>query len=175
MEFARVRRSRRGAGEREVLRVAAGIEQSDHRNPSLADTEIVARQLVMAPTAERDAIDDVYRSLGDGWPAVGTGLVRSTATKDTVRLLLGLVTTLLPWIIAGASLGDGWPAVGYATAIAVALGGLVALVVWPPLLRQLRVLVGMVRVRDRPGSSAPFSRHDHMSPRSCANIGDRHD
>lgn len=115
-----------------MLRVAAGIEQSDHRNPSLADTEIVARQLVTAPTAERDAIDDVYRSLGDGWPAVGY-------------------------------------------AIAVALGGLVALVVWPPLLRQLRVLVGMVRVRDRPGSSAPFSRHDHMSPRSCANIGDRHD
>ena len=84
---------------------------------------------------------------------IGTGLVRSTATKGTVRLLLGSVAMLLTWIVAGAWLGDGWSAVGYA--IAVAVGGIVALVVWPPLVRQVRVLAGMVRVRDRVGLLAP--------------------
>ncbi len=105
---------------------------------------------------------------------IGTGLVRSTATKGTVRLLLGLVTMLLTWIIAGAWLGDGWSAVGYA--VAVAAGGLVALIVWPPLLRQFRVLVGMVRVRDRAGLLGPvLEARSHVAALVRANIGDSHD
>ena len=42
---------------------------------------------------------------------VGTGLVRSTATKGTVRILLGLVTLLTTWMLMGIWLGDGWTAV----------------------------------------------------------------
>jgi glycerol-3-phosphate O-acyltransferase/dihydroxyacetone phosphate acyltransferase len=105
---------------------------------------------------------------------IGTGLVRSTATKGTVRLLLGLVTALLTWIIAGAWLGDGWSAVAYA--IAVAFGGLVALIVWPPLVRQFRVLTGMVRVRDRSGLLGPvLEARSHVVTLVRANIGDSHD
>ena len=105
---------------------------------------------------------------------IGTGLVRSTATKGTVRLLLGLVTMLLTWIIAGAWFGDGWSAVGYA--VAVAIGGLVALVVWAPLRRQFRVFVGMVRVRDRAGLLGPVSEaRSHVAALVRATIGDSHD
>ena len=105
---------------------------------------------------------------------IGTGLVRSTATKGTVRLLLGLVTMLLTWIIAGAWFGDGWSAVGYA--VAVAIGGLVALVVWAPLRRQFRVFVGMVRVRDRAGLLGPVSdARSHVAALVRATIGDSND
>jgi 1-acyl-sn-glycerol-3-phosphate acyltransferase len=84
---------------------------------------------------------------------VATGLVRSTATKGTVRILVGLVTLLLTWIIAGMMLADGWAAV--AAGVGVAVGGLVALIVWPPLVRQVAVLVGRIRVRDRIALVAP--------------------
>jgi hypothetical protein len=73
--------------------------------------------------------------------------VRSTATKGTVRVLLGLVTLLLTWITAGMVLGDGWAAV--ASGVAVAAGGVLALVVWPPLTRQVATLIGRIKVRDR--------------------------
>ena len=84
---------------------------------------------------------------------VGTGLVRSTATKGTVRLLLGLVTLLTTWIVTGMWLADGWRAV--AIAFGVAVGGAVALIVWPPLVQQLTVLIGRIRVRDRIGLVPP--------------------
>ena len=84
---------------------------------------------------------------------VGTGLVRSTATKGTVRMLLGLVTLLATWTLAGMWLADGWAAV--AAGVVVAVGGMIALVVWPPLFRQAVVLVGRVRVRDRVGLVPP--------------------
>jgi len=84
---------------------------------------------------------------------VGTGLVRSTATKGTVRMLLGLVTLVATWTLAGMWLADGWAAV--AAGVGVAVGGMLALVVWPPLFRQAVVLVGRVRVRDRIGLVAP--------------------
>ena len=84
---------------------------------------------------------------------VGTGLVRSTATKGTVRMLLGLVTLVATWTLAGMWLGDGWTAV--AAGVAVAVGGMVALVVWPPLIREAIVLIGHLRVRDRIGLVPP--------------------
>ena len=84
---------------------------------------------------------------------VGTALVRSPATKGTVRVMLGLVTLLITWIVMGMWLGDGWVAVG--DGIAVAVGGVVALVVWPPLLRQAGILIGRIRLRDRVGLVPP--------------------
>jgi 1-acyl-sn-glycerol-3-phosphate acyltransferase len=84
---------------------------------------------------------------------VGTGLVRSTATKGTVRLLLGLVTLLTTWVLMGMWLGDGWVAV--ADGVAVAVGGAVALTVWPPIVRQADELVGRIRLRDRVGLVPP--------------------
>jgi glycerol-3-phosphate O-acyltransferase / dihydroxyacetone phosphate acyltransferase len=84
---------------------------------------------------------------------VGTGLVRSTATKGTVRILLGLVTFVTTWTLMGMWLGDGWVAV--LNGVAVAIGGVVAMVVWPPLVRQAVVLMGRVRVRDRVGLVPP--------------------
>jgi hypothetical protein len=84
---------------------------------------------------------------------VGTGWVRSTATKGTVRMLLGLVTLVATWTLAGMWLADGWAAV--AAGVAVALGGVLALVVWPPLFRQAIVLIGRIKVRDRVGLVPP--------------------
>ncbi len=84
---------------------------------------------------------------------VGTGLVRSTATKGTVRILLGLVTLLTTWTLVGMWLGDGWVAV--ADGVAVAVGGAIALVVWPPLVREAAVLLGRIRLRDRVGLVPP--------------------
>ena len=84
---------------------------------------------------------------------VGTALVKSPATKGTVRVMLGLVTLLTTWIVMGMWLGDGWVAVG--DGLAVAFGGTVALVVWPPVMRQAVVLIGRVRLRDRVGLVPP--------------------
>ena len=84
---------------------------------------------------------------------VGTALVRSTATKGTVRLLLGLVTLVTTWVLMGMWLGDGWVAV--ADGVAIALGGAVALTVWPPIARQAAVLIGRIRLRDRVGLVPP--------------------
>lgn len=84
---------------------------------------------------------------------VGTGLVRATTTKGTVRLLLGLVTMLATWVVAGMLLGDRWIAVAWG--VAVAVGGVIALVVWPPVIQQAEVLVGRLRTRDRIGLFPP--------------------
>ncbi len=84
---------------------------------------------------------------------VGTGLVRSTATKGTVRILLGLVTLVATWTLTGMWLADGWEAV--AAGVAVAIGGVIALIVWPPLVRQAVVLTGRMKVRDRIGLVPP--------------------
>jgi uncharacterized membrane protein YhiD involved in acid resistance len=66
---------------------------------------------------------------------------------------LGLVTLTTTWILAGVWLADGWAAV--TAGLAVAIGGLAALIVWPPLVRQAIVLVGRLRVRDRIGLVPP--------------------
>jgi glycerol-3-phosphate O-acyltransferase/dihydroxyacetone phosphate acyltransferase len=84
---------------------------------------------------------------------ISTALVRSTATKGTVRLLVGLVAGLATWIIAGIVIADGWWAV--AVALAVALGGVAALFIWPPLIRQAVILIGRIRLRDRVGLLPP--------------------
>jgi 1-acyl-sn-glycerol-3-phosphate acyltransferase len=101
---------------------------------------------------------------------IGTGLVRSTATKGTVRLLLGLVTMTITWVVAGAWLGDGWTAVADGVAVA-ALGG-VALLVWPPLVREFRALLGRLRVRDRVGLLEPvLEARSHVTELVRASIG----
>ncbi len=48
--------------EREVLRAAARIAQSDDGDPSFADAEIAARRLATAPAAARQEIVDAYRT-----------------------------------------------------------------------------------------------------------------
>ncbi len=64
---------------------------------------------------------------------VGTALVRSTATKGTVRFLFGLLAGLVTLVVSGIVIGDGIYAV--VGAVAVAVGGVAALVVWPPIVR----------------------------------------
>ena len=84
---------------------------------------------------------------------VATGAVRSTATKGTVRLLVGLIAGLLTWIIAGAVLADGFAAV--VAGALVAVGGAIALAVWTPLTRLVATLWGYLRARDRVGLLPP--------------------
>jgi glycerol-3-phosphate O-acyltransferase / dihydroxyacetone phosphate acyltransferase len=84
---------------------------------------------------------------------VATGLVRSTATKGTVRMLVGLAAGLATWIVAGIVLADG--AAAWLAGALVAVGGWLALVVWAPLTRELGGLWARVRVRDRAGLLPP--------------------
>jgi hypothetical protein len=78
---------------------------------------------------------------------VGTSLVRSTSTKGTVRFLLGLVTGLLTLVVSGMVLGDGVYAL--LAAAAVAVGGVAALVVWPPIVHVVATILGRLTARDR--------------------------
>ncbi len=86
---------------------------------------------------------------------VGTGLVRSTATKGTVRVLLGLVSLVATWVVAGMVLADGGAAV--LAGLGVAAAGVVALVVWTPLVRAVTLLLGRIRLRDRVGLLPPIT------------------
>lgn len=105
---------------------------------------------------------------------VGTGCVRSTATKGTVRLLLGLVAMLSTWVIAGVVLGSGWTAVAYA--FAVAIGGAIALVVWPPLVRQAQAILARLRARNRSGLLGPvLTARSHVVAAVRTSIGTDHD
>ena len=104
----------------------------------------------------------------------GTGLVRSTATKGTVRVLLGLVMLLVTWIVAGMVIADGWAAV--AAGLVVAAAGALALLVWSPLVREVIVLVGRLRVRDRAGLLPPVvEARSHLVEVVGTSIGDRND
>jgi glycerol-3-phosphate O-acyltransferase/dihydroxyacetone phosphate acyltransferase len=82
-----------------------------------------------------------------------TAAVRSTTTKGTVRLLVGLAAFLLTWIVAGVVLADGWRAV--ATAALIAVEGALALLVWTPMTRLAATLWGRLRARDRVGLLPP--------------------
>jgi 1-acyl-sn-glycerol-3-phosphate acyltransferase len=84
---------------------------------------------------------------------VATAAVHSTATKGTVRMLVGLVAGLLTWVIAGIVIGDGVGA--FVAAVAVAAGGALALAVWAPLTRTVAIVWGRLRARDRGGLMTP--------------------
>lgn len=84
---------------------------------------------------------------------LATNSVRATATKGTVRMLVGAATGLITWITAGALLGDGWAAVGWGLAV-MALGAL-ALAVVTPWWRAAHALWARLRVRDRRGLLPP--------------------
>ena len=58
-------------------------------------------------------------------------------------LTLGLVAGIATWLIAGVIIADGWAAL--LAAAVVALSGVVALLVWSPLLAALRTLQGRFR------------------------------
>lgn len=78
---------------------------------------------------------------------VATGAVRSTATKGTVRVLVGLVAGLATWIVAGIVIADGLAAV--TAGALVAIQGAIALAVWTPLTRAVASVWGRIRARDR--------------------------
>lgn len=80
---------------------------------------------------------------------ISTGLVTSTATKGTVRLLVGAVAGLATWVAAGVIISDGWGAV--AAGVTTALSGAIALATWTPLLRALARVRGALRTRERAG------------------------
>lgn len=76
---------------------------------------------------------------------LASGWVRSTATKGTVRLLVGLVTGLVTWIIVGVVLADG-AAVLLATAL-VGVAGAATLAVWSTAARAVGWAFGQMRAR----------------------------
>jgi hypothetical protein len=76
-----------------------------------------------------------------------TARIRSTATKGTVRLLVGAVAGLLTWIVAGIVIADGWWAV--LAGLLVAVEGMLALLVLPPLIHSAQTVVGRLRLRSR--------------------------
>ena len=82
-----------------------------------------------------------------------SGFVRSTATKGTVRMLVGLVAGLATWIIAGIVIADG--AGAWLAGLTVAAEGALALIVWTPLTRLVSHVWGRLRVRSRAGLLRP--------------------
>jgi 1-acyl-sn-glycerol-3-phosphate acyltransferase len=82
-----------------------------------------------------------------------SGAVRSTATKGTVRMLVGLVAGLATWIIAGIVIGDG--AGAWLAGLTVAAEGALALIVWTPFTRLVSRVWGRLRVRSRAGLLPP--------------------
>lgn len=80
---------------------------------------------------------------------VATGMVRSTATKGTVRLLVGFAAGLTTWIVAGLIVSNGLGSV--IAGATMALSGAVALATWTTLGRTLAQVRGQLRARDRAG------------------------
>jgi 1-acyl-sn-glycerol-3-phosphate acyltransferase len=76
-----------------------------------------------------------------------TGWVRSTATKGTVRVLVGALGGLVTWVIGGAVLADGWQAV--LAGVGLAVLGAVALGLWTLVSSSWSRVLGALRVRDR--------------------------
>ncbi len=76
-----------------------------------------------------------------------SGAARNPVNKGTTRLLVGLVAGLVTWGVTGAALADG--AWAWATALAVAVGGVAALATIAPLYTLLRRLIGRVRTFSR--------------------------
>lgn len=78
---------------------------------------------------------------------VATAAVRSTATKGTVRLLVGLSAGVLTWAVFGMITADGSAAV--VAAVALAVEGQVALLIWPAFAALVARCWGWARTRDR--------------------------
>jgi len=79
---------------------------------------------------------------------LGVMAVRETATKGTVRLLIGLVVGLLTWWVAAMLLADGALAV-VATMMGLAVLSAVALAVWESVIDGIEILRMWFRRRDR--------------------------
>ncbi|WP_436795195.1 1-acyl-sn-glycerol-3-phosphate acyltransferase [Actinospongicola halichondriae] len=76
-----------------------------------------------------------------------TSAARNPVNKGTTRLLVGLVAGLVTWAVTGVVLADGtW---AWATALAVAVGGAVALATIAPLYTLLRLVIGRARTFGR--------------------------
>ena len=82
-----------------------------------------------------------------------TGAVRSTVSKGTVRMLVGLVAVLATWIIAAVVIADG--AAAWLAGLTIAAEGIIALVVWTPLTRLVARAWGRLRLRTRAGLLRP--------------------
>lgn len=78
---------------------------------------------------------------------VATAAVRSTATKGTVRVLVGLPAGIITWAVFGMVTADGAAAV--VAAVIVAVEGQVALLIWPSFAALAARCWGWLRTRDR--------------------------
>ncbi len=78
---------------------------------------------------------------------VATAAVRSTATKGTMRILVGLSAGVLTWVIFGMVTADGSAAV--AAGVALAVEGQIALLIWPAFVALVARCWGWARSRDR--------------------------
>jgi hypothetical protein len=76
-----------------------------------------------------------------------TTAVRSTATKGTVRLLVGAAGAVLTWTVVAVLVADGW-VVPVAMAVVAALGAL-TLASWSRSTRAVLSLRDHLRLRDR--------------------------
>lgn len=85
--------------------------------------------------------------------ALASAVVRSTATKGTVRILVGAAGAVATWIVAGIVLADG--AAAFVAGLAVAVAGILALAVWTPLAAALSATWRGLRVRSRAGLLPP--------------------
>lgn len=91
---------------------------------------------------------------------LATGLVRSTTTKGTVRLLVGTAAGLATWIITGMVVSDGMGAL--VAGATTAAGGAIALGTWSTLVRAAAQVRGHVRARDR-ASLVPTALDDRAT------------
>lgn len=138
-----VERYRRYASEVHVL----GLSERDVRTARLPWRRLVtaiALLLIAGPLLLTATLVHLPALL---LTVAATRAVRSSATKGTVRILVGLVTGLATWLIAGFVLADGVRAIGVAALVAA--GGALALAVWEPAARTLSVVLGRLRVYDR--------------------------
>ena len=78
---------------------------------------------------------------------VATTAVRSTATKGTVRLLVGAAGAVMTWAVVGVLVADGW-GVPVAMLVVAALGAL-TLASWSRGTRAVLALRDHLRLRDR--------------------------
>jgi glycerol-3-phosphate O-acyltransferase / dihydroxyacetone phosphate acyltransferase len=130
-----------------------GLRERHMRRGSTSLTRLAGAALVVAALGSVVATAALVHlpALLVTWGAA-TG-VRSTATKGTVRVLVGLVTGLATWIVVGVVVADGWGSV--VAGALVAAEGALALAVLPTVLWWLDDLWGRIRMRRRASVLAP--------------------